>query len=87
MYAPEVDTMHALKIRQASTLFADLNKAWMAEPLSWAYVDQTKSINLPEHRYRLGLIVGIQPAKAHAILEDPDAGTPQRYLWLAKSDG
>jgi hypothetical protein len=86
MYAPEVGTMQALKMRQASTLFSEFNKAWMGEPLSWAYVDPTKQLSLAEHAYRFCLIVGVQPEKALVILEDADAGTPQRFLWMPTED-
>jgi hypothetical protein len=86
MYAPEIGTMEALKARQASTLFYELNKVWFGEELSWAYVDPTKQLTLAEHSYRFCLIVGIQPEKAWAILEDANSGTPQRVLWMPAED-
>jgi hypothetical protein len=84
--AAEVSTLNALKARQASTLFPELNKAWMGEPLGFAYVAKEKSLHIKRHDYRLGLITGIQPANANVILDDVDSGTPARYLWMPTSD-
>jgi len=84
--AAEVETMAALKGRQASTLFPELRKAWTGEPLGFAYVDPTKRLTVGRHKYRLCLLVGIQPEKAGVILDDADAGTPQRFLWLPAND-
>jgi hypothetical protein len=84
--AAEIDTLSALKTRQASTLFPELRKAWMGEPLGFAYVDKEKRLTVPRHSYRLCLSVGIQPANAAPILEDHSAGTPQRLLWFPADD-
>jgi hypothetical protein len=84
--AAEVSTLNALKARSASTLFPELNKAWMGEPLGFAYVAKEKSLNIKPHTYRLCLITGIQPANANVILEDVDSGSPARYLWTPASD-
>jgi hypothetical protein len=84
--APEIDTLTALKTRQASTLFPELRKAWMGEPLGFAYVDREKRLTIPRHSYRLCLITGIQPGNAAPILEDHSSGTPQRLLWMPADD-
>jgi hypothetical protein len=84
--AAEVDTLSALKGRQASTLFPELRKAWMGEPLGFAYVDREKRLTVPRHSYRLCLSVGIQPSNAAPILEDHTAGTPQRFSWFPADD-
>jgi hypothetical protein len=84
--AAEIDTLSALKGRQASTLFPELRKAWMGEPLGFAYVDKEKRLTVPRHSYRLCLSVGIQPANAAPILDDHSAGTPQRLNWFPAGD-
>ena len=84
--APEINTLTALKTRQASTLFPELHKVWMGEPLGFSYVDKEKRLNIPRHAYRLCLITGIQPANAGTILDGVDDGTPQRFLWLPAND-
>ncbi len=82
----EIDTLAALKGRQASTLLPELRKAWMGDELGFAYVDRTKRLRLRAHMYRLGLIVGVQPERAAPLLDDADSGTPQRFLWLLVAD-
>ena len=84
--ATEVSTLNAMKARQASTLFAELNKAWIGEPLGFSYVAKEKSLNIRPNEYRLCLITGVQPANANVILEDVDSGSPARYLWMPASD-
>ncbi|HEX5907069.1 MAG TPA: hypothetical protein VFY56_08630 [Propionibacteriaceae bacterium] len=46
--AAEVSTLNAMKARRASTLFPELNKAWMGEPLGFAYVAKEKSLKIEE---------------------------------------
>lgn len=82
----EVDDLAALKSRQASTLLPQLRKAWSGEQLGFAYRDPDKALTVDRHAYRLGLIVGTQPRRAAAILDDDDGGTPQRFLWLPAAD-
>ena len=84
--ATEVSTLNAMKARQASTLFAELNKAWIGEPLGFSYVAKEKSLNIRPNEYRLCLITGVQPANANVILDDVDSGSPARYLWMPASD-
>jgi hypothetical protein len=84
--AAEVNTLAALKSRQASTLLPELRKAWTGEPLGFGYVDNTKRLNLGRHRYRLGLVVGVQPEEASALIDDAGAGTPQRLSWMPADD-
>ena len=84
--AAEIDTLAALKNRQGSTLMAELRKGWFGEPLGFGYVDKAKRIPVERHRYRLGLVIGVQPARAQTVLEDVGAGTPQRLLWLPGDD-
>jgi hypothetical protein len=84
--AAEIDTLTALKFRQASTLFPELRKVWMGEPLGFAYVAAEKRLTIPRHSYRLCLVTGIQPANAAPLLDDAAAGTPGRFLWLPADD-
>lgn len=84
--AAEVETLTALKQRNASTLWPEFRKAWTGAALGFAYVAPEKRLRLPAHSYRLGLIVGVQPERAGPLLGDDDAGTPQRFLWLPAID-
>ena len=79
---PEVDTIGSENGRTGSNLLPQLRKAWDGSDLTFGYADRTKSIVVDEHTYRLVAVVGVQPGRAGDLLNDVDAGTPQRYLWL-----
>lgn len=82
----EIDTLTALGDRRGATLLPELRKAWSGERLGFAYADPTKRLPLPAHKYRLTMVAGIQPERAQHLLDDQDAGTPQRFLWLPATD-
>jgi hypothetical protein len=82
----EVSSLEALAKRQGSVLMPELRKAWMGEPLGFANADRNKAIPLDRHAYRLCISVGIQPKKAQHLLDDVEAGLPQRVIWLPAID-
>jgi hypothetical protein len=82
----EVDTLAALTSRQGATLLPELRKGWMGERLGFSYADPTKRLPIARHDYRLCMVVGVQPGRARALLDDSDGGTPQRFLWLPTTD-
>jgi len=82
----EVDTLAGLKHRQGSTLMPELRKAWMGEPLGFAYADPAKRLPVRAHKYRLNLLVGVQPTRAAVLVDDADGGTPQRLVWMPTTD-
>lgn len=84
--APEVDTLAALMKRSGATLAGALRQAFSGETLGFAYADETKRALVPDGGYRFGLIVGIQPKRSSALLDDADGGTPQRLLWMPVAD-
>jgi len=86
LVADEVDNLTTQGARSGSTLMPTLRSAWSGKDLGFAYADPTKTICLMPHRYRLNLVVGVQPGRARPLLEDSDAGTPQRFLWLPTTD-
>jgi len=83
---PEIDTLTALGNRNGTTLWSQFRKGFSGEALTFGYVDRTKAIVVDAHSYRLSLIVGIQPGRGRALLEDSDGGTPQRFIWLPTHD-
>lgn len=83
---PEVDNLVALAGRQGATLLPQLRSAWSGEQLGFAYADKNKALPIGRHTYRMGLILGVQPGRAAALLDDADGGTPQRFLWMPTSD-
>lgn len=84
----EIDTLASLKGRQSSTIMPQLRQAAMGEQLGFFYVDETKRLMVPEHRYRLCLLAGIQPKRSGVLLSEDeiDGGTPQRFVWLSCDD-
>ncbi|NNG20514.1 hypothetical protein HJ590_13245 [Naumannella sp. ID2617S] len=83
---PEIDTLGGLNARQGSTLMPQLRSAFSGETLGFGYADAQKRLIIDRHTYRLGLIVGVQPGRAHTLLNDADGGTPQRFIWLPATD-
>mgnify|MGYP005992676765 CR=1 FL=1 len=84
--AAEVDNLATQGTRSGSTLLPTLRSAWSGEELGFSYADPTKTIRLKPHRYRLNLVVGVQPERARPLFDDADGGTPQRFLWLPVLD-
>lgn len=72
--------------QNGSTILAELRRFLMGEPLGHLYVDLHKRVEVPAHSYRGAVIIGTQPALAGAILDDRDAGTPQRFGWFPATD-
>jgi hypothetical protein len=83
---PEVDHLTAVGSRTGSSLLPTLRKAWSGEALDPQWSAAEKRLRILELSYRLGLVVGVQPGRARALLEDADGGTPQRFLWLPVID-
>ncbi len=84
--ATEVDTAAAIASRSGSTLMPELRKLFSGEAIGAQNASAERRVIVPEHSYRAGLIVGLQPARGAAILHDADGGTPQRFLMLPTSD-
>lgn len=82
----EVDSLLALTARTGATVGSELRKVWSAERLGFSYVDPVKRLPVPAHRYRAGLVVGVQPARAEWLLDGVGGGLPQRFLWAGAGD-
>jgi hypothetical protein len=83
---PEIDTLTAAGSMSGSSLWAELRSAWSDERVGHDYTDATKTIVLQPRRYRLAMIVGVQPLRAKPLFDDADAGTPQRFVWFLVGD-
>lgn len=84
--APEIDTVAALASRQGSTLSAELRKVFSGEALGFANAGKDTRNVVATGSYRACLTVGVQPARAHTLLDASDGGLPQRFVWLPVSD-
>jgi hypothetical protein len=84
--APEVDTLSALMGRQGSTLESELRKVYAGESLGFTNAQKHTRTHVPRLSYRAGLIVGVQPLRAGALLSGADGDTPQRFVWASVLD-
>ena len=82
----EVDAMAALGSRAGATLLPQIREMFNGATLGFGYAAADKRLILPEHSYRAGVVVGVQPGRAGALLDDSDGGTPQRFLWVPGID-
>jgi hypothetical protein len=64
-------------------LLSTLRSAWTDAPIGNANASAERRRIIPAGQATYGVLVGMQPAKAGPLLEDVDAGTPQRCVWLA----
>lgn len=82
----EVDTLSALGSRAGSSLMPELRKMWSGERLGFQNRDRATSLPVESHSYRAALIVGVQPQRSAALLDDAAGGTPQRFVWFSTED-
>lgn len=82
----EIDYLGGLSEPRGSTLLPELRSTWMGERLGHLYVDPAKRVPVEPHTYRTALVAGIQPHRAAILLDDADAGTPQRFVWVPAID-
>ncbi|WP_081660102.1 bifunctional DNA primase/polymerase [Mycolicibacterium iranicum] len=82
----EIGTLTALAERSGQTIMPTLRSAWSGADLGFGNGDPTKSPRVYRHRYRLTLLMGVQPDSAGAIFAEASVGTPQRFLWMPTHD-
>ena len=82
----EVTALTAIAERKGSTIISILRELWMGEEIGFQNSNPETRITVAAHSYRAAMVVGIQPKKAGVILDDIDAGLPQRFLYLSGVD-
>jgi Bifunctional DNA primase/polymerase, N-terminal len=86
LLADEIAQVAAVNDRNGST-FASIARTMLTSgPVSTTNADPSRRRHLDAHTYRLAILAGVQPRLAGALLDDADAGTPQRWLWLPADD-
>lgn len=83
---PEVDALSATVNRGGATILSTLREGWSGERIGFDYAGADKRIVLRDNRYRLCLVMGVQPERAGWLMADADGGTPQRFVWFPASD-
>lgn len=82
---PEIDTIGVMSDRSGQTTSVVLRNGFSGERLGFTYRGRTSS-PVEAHTYRMTLLVGAQPSRAGALLEDAGGGTMQRLMWFPGMD-
>lgn len=82
----EVGTLKGVSSNSNSTILPELCKVYSGEPLGRSNMSDERSVQIPEHEYRLCAVLGVQPMKSGVLFNDADGGTPQRFLFLPADD-
>lgn len=86
LYADEGQILGEIGNRKGATLLPTLRTIWTGGTLGQANSNRERFRVVPARTYTYGLVVGFQSAKAGALLEDVDGGTPQRFGWASALD-
>lgn len=82
----EIDKLGALANDQGSTLMAELRTLLSGGTTGSSNARRELNRMLHAREYNFQLVLGVQPARAGALLAGRDAGTPQRFIWVTVTD-
>lgn len=82
----EIERLGSIQNRSGSSMAAVLRSALTGDSLTTSNADPDRNRSVPSMSYRMSVIAGVQPAKSDVLLNDADAGTPQRWLWMPMID-
>jgi hypothetical protein len=82
----EIKALAGVQERSGSTLAATIRSAITGSALSNYAADPSRRRAVEAHSYRWCVTAGCQLGTARVLLDDADAGTPQRWLWVAADD-
>lgn len=87
LYVDEGLVLTALGGRSGSTLLPTLRSIYSSGPLGQTNATDERNRQVDPDGYVYGVVVGLQPEMADGIMsvEQRQAGTPQRFLWLPAS--
>lgn len=83
-YLDEGEALTKMLERAGTTVGPTLRSAWGGETLGQqnASDDRTRIVR----DYSLGIVIGFQPSTILPLLDDAEAGTPQRFLYASATD-
>jgi hypothetical protein len=81
VFIDEGKSLAALSARSGSTLLDTLRSIWSGQTLGQTNASNERKRIVPAGQYSYGLVMGLQPTMAGALLDDVAAGTPQRFSW------
>jgi hypothetical protein len=85
LYVDEGEIFRKYARRDGTTLDVVIRTAHSGGALGQTNASKATSRRLAPNSYSIGMVVGLQPGKAGALLtpEAIDGGTPQRFVWAA----
>jgi hypothetical protein len=86
VYADEGRVLSDIGNRSGSTLLPTICSIWTGATLGQTNAAQERRRIVPAGNYTFGIVIALQTAKAGALLDDVDAGTPQRFAWAYATD-
>lgn len=86
MTLDEGQALADLGSRKGSTLVPYLRSAWTGSTLGTSNASVETKRRIAKGTYTLGLVIGLQPVLANALLDDAGGGLPQRFAWFSVID-
>lgn len=82
----EIDQLGATQSRNGATISPTIRTALTGGRLGQENAKAENIRRVPAGKYRLVMVVGVQPTRSGTLLDQSDAGTPQRFLWVRTTD-
>ena len=82
----EIDKLGALGTDTGSTLLGEIRTMLTGGSTGSMNATKERQRMLHAGTYNFQLVIGVQPARAAALLDGRDAGTPQRFIWVPVTD-
>jgi len=86
VYLDEGEALAVLGARMGSTLLPTLRSIWTGQVIGSTNASAERKRIVPAGQYAIGLVVGIQESMVGPLLQDANAGTPQRFAWVSAID-
>ncbi|MBB4734883.1 hypothetical protein HDA30_000391 [Micrococcus cohnii] len=86
MTVDEIDTLGASQNRSGATVAPALRTALTGGALGQENAKAENRRFVPGGSYRLVVMAAVQPTRSGSLLDDADAGTPQRFVWVRTTD-
>lgn len=78
----EIGQLASLKDDKSATIGHTLRSMLTGGHVGSENATRERRRNLPARSYRMALIAGVQPTRSGTLLNDEDAGLPQRFVWV-----
>jgi hypothetical protein len=86
VFVDEGQILGEIGSRNGATLLPTLRSIWTGGVLGQANATRERHRIVPALTYTYGVVAGFQAARVGPLLDDVDAGTPQRFGWVYATD-